>query len=293
MTIESVMEHPDRCGEAPIWDRRSGRLLWTDIPADVIYALDPASGEASVAHRGVNVSGLALHAGGGLVGAGAAGLHVLTDPEPRTVVTEDAGEPLFFNDILAAPDGRIYAGTLYWGEEMEKPGCLYLIGRGGTVEIVDEGIELANGLALSPDEHTLYFADSAVRRIYAYEVSAVSGRLSGKRTFVELGVEDGIPDGLTTDSEGFVWCACWYGGQVLRFDPEGRIERRVALPVQQVSSLAFAGPDLMDLYITSAAEPWPSRLAPSGYDPGAPNQGGALYRLRAPVPGRAEHVASL
>lgn len=283
---------PDRCGEAPLWDPRALRLLWTDIPADVVYGLDPAPQERRPLCRGVNVSGIALDRGG-LVLAGAGGLHLL-DPQGRyrTLLSEHEGETLLFNDILAAPGGRLYAGTLYWGEEMEKPGCLYLLHPGGQVEVVDDGIELANGLALSPDDQTLYFADSAARRIYAYEVHPETGRLSGKRTLVRVPVEDGIPDGITTDAEGFLWCACWYGGQLLRFDPEGRLERRVPLPVLQVSSLAFGGPDYTDLYVTSAAEAWPSRLAPAGYEAAAPNQGGALYRLRPGAVGRAEHLAA-
>jgi D-xylonolactonase len=293
-TPEVVLENPDRCGEAPVWDFRSGRLLWADIPADVVYALDPATGTKSVVSRGVNVSGIVLHAGGGLLLAGAGGLHVLEpDGRCRTLLTEHEGEALVFNDILAAPGGRLYAGTIHWGDEMEKPGRLYLVHADGRVEVVDEGIELANGLALSPEDRTLYFVDSAARIIYAYDVDPESGRLSGKRVFARVAVDHGIPDGLTTDADGFIWCACWYGGQVVRFDLAGRIERRLPLPALQVSSLAFGGPDFDELYVTSAAEPWPSRLAPAGWDAAAPDQGGALYRVRAGARGRPEHIAAL
>ena len=82
---------------------------------------------------------------------------------------------------------------------------------------MDEGIELANGLALSPDDRTLYFADSAARGIYAYDVHPGTGGLSERRVLSRIPVDDGIPDGLTTDADGFIWCACWYGRQVLRF----------------------------------------------------------------------------
>ncbi len=290
---EILVNHPDRCGEAPIWDPRAQRLLWADIPADVVYTVDPQSGLTEVLSRGLNVSGIALDRSGQVL-AGAGGLYLRSqDGGVRTLLTEHEGITLVFNDFLAAPGGRLYAGTIYWGAEMERTGCLYLVHPGGGIETVDDGIELANGLALSPDDRTLYFADSAARRIFAYDIHPNSGRLSGRRILVEIPTDDGIPDGLTTDSEGFLWVACWYGGKVLRCDPEGKIERRVPLPALQVSSVAFGGPECTELYVTSAAEPWPSHLAPPGYDASAPNQGGALYRLRPGVAGRAGHVASL
>ena len=291
MTPEVVWTHPDRCGEGPLWDWCESRLLWTDIPANVVCSLDPATGRVERLVEGVNVSAIALHEGGGLVLAGECGLHLFHNGRVRPLLERWCDEPLTCNDILAGPHGRLYAGTLHWGEEMERPGRLYLL-HGTTIEIVEEGLELANGVALSPDDTVLYLADSALRRIYAYDVAPATGRLSNRRTLGTLTTEEGLPDGLTCDAEGHVWCACWYGGRVLRFDPDGRRERAVPLPVAQVSSLAFGGPDLADLYVTTAADPWPSRLAPPTWDPLAP-QGGSLYRVPSPARGRREHRADL
>jgi D-xylonolactonase len=230
------------------------------------------------------VSGLALNADGSLVFAGATGIHL----HGRTLVEE------FFNDILADPRGKLYAGTLHWGADgLVKPGQLLLIDPSGAVRVVDEGIEIANGLGLSPDSRTLYFADSARRVIYAYDVDPATGSLSRRRTFVQVPKDEGLPDGLTVDREGFVWCAQWYGSQVVRYDPDGRVERRIPMPVRQVSSVIFGGPDYTDLYITTAADPWPSPLAPPGYDPKAPDQGGSLYRIRVDVQGRPDYRAAL
>jgi D-xylonolactonase len=110
---------------------------------------------------------------------------------------------------------------------------------------------------------------------------------------VRVGDDEGIPDGLTVDAAGFVYSAQWYGGQVVRYDPDGKVQRRVPLPVTQVASCNFGGPDLLDLYITTAGENWPSSLAPAGYDYGKGNFGGGLYRLRLDVPGKLEHLADL
>jgi D-xylonolactonase len=287
---EVVVDGANRCGEAPIWDAARARLVWTDIPANLVHQW--TGGAASVISRDLNVSGIALNADGALVLAGAGGLHLWRGPgDCRPIVTHDGPEPLTFNDIIADPRGRIYAGTIHWGDSMIKPGKLYLIDGAGTLRVVDDGIELANGLGFSPDDRTLYFADSSARRIYEYDVERESGALSNRRVFVQVPRDEGLPDGLTVDAEGFVWCAQWYGAQVVRYDPDGKVERRIALPVRQVSSVAFGGPALDELFVTTAAEPWKSDLAPPGYDWGTLNAGGALYRIRPGVRGRAEHRA--
>ena len=205
------------------------------------------------------------------------------------VTTDEQGRPLACNDMVAGPGGRIYFGTTHWGDDMIRPGSLYMLNELNKLTKLDEGIELANGLGFSPDDRTLYFADSAARRIYAYDLSTSDGTVSRRRVFVQATGDEGLPDGLTVDAEGFVWSAQWYGGQLVRYDPEGRVERRVAMPVRQVSSLAFGGHDLDELYVTSAGEAWPSRLSPPAWQASAP-QGGALYRLRVGVRGRREHV---
>lgn len=285
----------DRCGEAPIWDSHNNRLLWADIGASVVYAYCPGDPTKSVVSRGLPVSGIALNQDGRLVFAGATGLHLWRAPgDHRTLLVEHEGETVVFNDIVAGPGGRVYAGTIYWDERgMQKPGKLYLVQRDGSARVVDEGIELSNGLGFSPDGRTLYYADSALRIIYAYDVDARTGTLARKRTFARIGGDEGIPDGLTVDSAGFVWCAQWYGAQVVRYDPDGAVHRRVPLPVTQVASCNFGGPDLMDLYITTAGENWPSPLAPPGYDDRGGKFGGGLYRLRLDVPGMREHEADL
>jgi D-xylonolactonase len=293
--LEIIAQDRNLCGEAPVWDPASKRLLWVDLGGSLVYELLPAAGPHRVLHRGLMVSGLALNAGGGLVFAGATGLHLRHDSgDVRTLLAEHAGESLFFNDILPDPKGRLYAGTIYWGANgMEKPGKLYLIEGAGHARVVDEGIEIANGLGFSPDDRTLYFADSARRVIFAYDVDPGTGNLSRRRVFARIPSEEGLPDGLTVDREGFVWCAQWYGSQVLRYDPEGRVERRIAMPVRQVSSVIFGGDDLSDLYVTTAADPWPSPLAPPGYDASAPDQGGSLYRIRLDIQGRPDYHAAL
>jgi len=288
--LELLVDGGDRCGESPIWDFRARRLLWTDIPADVVY--EWRDGKKSVVHRGTNVSTIALARDGGLVFGGAGGLWKWTAKDGcKSIVAEHNGEALAINDMIVDPRGRIYAGTMYWGASgREKYGKIYLIDASG-VKIVEEGIDLANGMGFSRDGRTFYFADSALRRIYSYRVDERSGKLSGRQIFTQLKSEDGLPDGLTVDAEDHVWSAFWYGGKVMRFDPQGKVQRVIEVPAIQTSSVAFGGAEMDELYITTAAEAWPSELAPATYRADAPNQGGALYRIKSGVSGKAEYLA--
>jgi sugar lactone lactonase YvrE len=103
----------------------------------------------------------------------------------------------------------------------------------------------------------------------------------------------GIPDGLTVDAEGFVWSAEWYGSQVIRYDPDGKIERRIATPAKQTSSIMFGGADLTDVFITTAAKSDPTPVMPAGYDPNSGYLGGALYHINLGIQGRPEFVANI
>lgn len=293
-SLEVVAQDNNRCGEAPVWDFARRRMVWADIESSLVYEYFPATDTKAILSRGLMVAGIALNKTGGFVFAGSTGLHVWQGHDRyRLVASEHQGESLFFNDMIADAKGRIYAGTVYWGPEgMQKQGKLYLFNSRGATRIVDDGIELSNGLGFSPDGKILYYADSSARKIYAYDVDGRTGELYNKHVMVRIPNEEGLPDGLTVDAQGFIWSAQWYGGQVVRYDPEGRVERCIAMPVKQVSSVAFGGPDLTDLYITTAADSWPSNLAPPGYDFKASNIGGSFYRVRLDIQGRKEHVAN-
>jgi D-xylonolactonase len=163
----------------------------------------------------------------------------------------------------------------------------------GSVHIADEGFHISNGLAWSPDSKYLYFTDSAARRIYRYDYDRASGNLRNRRVLVAVPAEEGLPDGLTVDAEGFLWSAQWYGGCIVRYDPDGKLERRVSIPAKQTSSLAFGGPELTDIFITSAARSEPMPVMPPGYDPDSGHFGGELYHLNLGIAGRPEHRARI
>ena len=287
--IEIVSDQNTICGEGPLWDATNHRILWVDVERSLIFEYRLSDQQTSILCRDIPSHALAMNHDGRLVVGGAKGIYLLSESKNITPVLENnESEDYCFNDMIVGPSSRLYAGVMHWNEEgMERLGQLYLIDENGSARIVDEGIELSNGLGFSPDNRTLYYADSTARKIYAYDVDSTTGDLSNKRVFVDLPAKDGIPDGMTVDAEGFVWCAAWYGGQVLRFDPEGTLERRIPMPVKQVSSVTFGGLDLTDLYITTAKEYWPSEFIPPGFDDQAA-MGGALYRIRLDIQGKVD-----
>ncbi len=191
------------------------------------------------------------------------------------------------NDCTADPAGRLLAGSWFYHPSKDYPlGYLVRVDTDGTAHVIDEGFHLANGLGFSPNGRTLYFTDSAVRRIYAYDYDVSTGMARNRRVFVKVPDERGLPDGLTVDAEGFVWSAEWYGSRVVRYDPDGKLERTISTPAKQASSLTFGGPDLRHIFITSASKSEAMPVMPPGYDPYTGYFGGALYVINAGISGK-------
>jgi sugar lactone lactonase YvrE len=289
----AVADEHNRCGESPCWDAAAGRLLWVDNVTGDLFAYDPAAHATTRLTAGIPVNAVAVNHDGRLVIAGGEGILLLDQAGRRQpVIAAHDGEQLVFNDITVGPAGAIYGGTFHWGAAgMERHGRLLMIRGAGTAAVLDDGIMLSNGLGFSPDGRALFFTDTMARKIFQYDVDPATGLVANRRVFVDVPRAEGLPDGLAVDAEGFVWSAQWYAGEVLRYDPDGRVERRLAVPAQQVSSVAFGGPDLADLYITSAGEYWPSDHQPPAFDPAGP-MGGPLYRCRPGVRGQAPRRAA-
>lgn len=288
-----VADEQTRYGECPCWDAASGRLLWVDNFSGDLYAYDPATREATQLAAGLPLNAIAVNHDGRLVIAGAEGILLLDNAGRREpVIAEHDGEQLVFNDITVGPGGAVYGGTFHWGATgMERHGRLLMIRGDGMATVLDDGILLSNGLGFAPDGRTLYFTDTIARTIFQYDVDPATGLVANRRVFVDVPTTEGLPDGLAVDAQGFVWSAQWYAGEVLRYAPDGCVERRLSVPAQQVSSVAFGGVDLADLYITSAGEYWPSDHQPPAFDPAGP-MGGPLYRCRPGVRGQAPRFAA-
>jgi len=198
------------------------------------------------------------------------------------------------NDCTADPAGRLLSGSCFYNaNESYERGKLIQIDTSGRGRVLDDGFDLANGLAFSPDGRTLYFADSVARRIYSYDYKPTTGDIGRRRTFVQVPVTEGLPDGLAIDAEGFVWSAQWYGSCIVRYDPDGKVQKRITTPAKQTSSLAFGGADLDTLFITSASKSEPMPVMPPGYDAVNGYFGGCVYAVHSDVKGRRQEKTAI
>ena len=272
-------------GESPCWDARAGLLCWVDIPAGTIHRYDPADGSRDSIAVGQPVGAVAPRAAGGLVTAVRDGF-ALCDPASRTfelVARVEADRPgNRMNDGKCDPAGRFFAGTKA-EDDTPGAGALYRLDPDLAVTRVVGDVTISNGLDWSADGRLFYFIDSPTRRIDVFDRDPGTGEIAGRRSFVELPVGAGWPDGLTVDAEGCVWVALWGGGAVRRYRPDGRLVHILRLPASRVTSCVFGGLDLDVLYVTTAA------AEPGSALPAEPDAG-SLFACRVGVVGRQAHA---
>lgn len=293
--VHQIADYQNRCGECPVWDAEAGVLYWTDNVQPRLYRYEPATGQSGLFQDQFVVVAFRLNRRGGFVIANGDGIFVWDGiDEPRLICGSVGGSRCQINEGTADPAGRFLAGSCFYDPRREyELGKLFQIDRDGTARILDEGFHIANGMGFSLDGSTLYVTDSGTRTIYSYAYNTQSGAVGKRRVFVHVPRDEGLPDGLCVDSAGYVWSAQWYGSCIVRYDPDGTVERRIATPAKQTSSLCFGGPDLSDIYITSAGVLESSPLMPPGFDPDSGCIGGALYGVHTGIRGKREPLADV
>lgn len=277
--VEHVLEVRNVIGEGPVWHSQEGRLYWVDfIERLQILQFSPKTQSLEVFDTGMPVMALGIRKAGGFIAATAKGLAYWDTQHKKFETFNDplAGRTgIRFNDAATDSQGRFWVGTLNEANPKGPDGELYCLQGNDSCQLMDKDITVANGIGWSPDRKIMYFVDSFRYCIYAYDFSSEAGTISNRRIFVQNTPEGGIPDGLTVDTEGFVWCAYCGGWKVVRYNPEGKVDREYRLPVANPTSCAFGGEKLDELYITSAA------LGLSDEDKRLHPQSGDLFRLRA------------
>ena len=293
---EIISDYAYLCGESPIWDSRNEELWWSDILGGCIYKYNPKVHSVVKVTEGKNVGSFAFNKKGGLVCSTNQGLYLWDEKNDFQLITDTyKGDSPKSSDAIADKEGRfIFGGTFYEPGVSTYPlGKLYKVDRDGSISILEEGIYLTNGLGFSPNNKKLYYTDSALRTIYVYDYNLKAGSISNRHIFARVPDNEGLPDGLTVDAEGFVWSAQWYGSCIVRYDPDGKVERYIKTPSKQTASLIFGGKELTDIYVTTAAKSVRSHLAPVGYDFDAPDIGGPVYRYNFGIKGKPEYFADI
>ena len=259
-SIECIAADSNELGEGPIWDVAEQALYWVDgtgrrVGRPSIWRLDPRTGEKRSWSLDHDVGALALREGGGAILALDDGFYTFDfESEKLELITHiDADEPRSrLNDGKVDRRGRFLAGGMDDKEELGL--CsLWRLDPDFSVTKLDSGIICSNGPCWSPDDRTFYFADTFQRQMWAYDYDLATGSVSNRRDFANTKDERGFFDGSTDDAEGCVWNALVIGGELIRYTPDGEVERRIGMPVRNLTSLCFGGPNLDEIYVTSMA----------------------------------------
>ncbi|WP_159982308.1 MULTISPECIES: SMP-30/gluconolactonase/LRE family protein [unclassified Novosphingobium] len=264
----------DTLGEGALWCERDGAFYWVDILAPALNRMTLADGEITRWGMPAPLGWVAQRASGGLIGGFRDGVAAIS-LDPLGVAPRHDPEPHLpgnrMNDGKADRHGAIWCGTMEMAEE-NATGSFYRLSPDGEWQVIDTGYTVTNGPAFSPCGTWLYHTDSGRRTIYRFPFDANGTGL--REEFIRFSEEDGYPDGMTTDAEGFLWVAHWDGGRISRFAPDGTRDRSIELPAKRITNIAFAGEKLDRMFVTSASKGLPE----SEFD-------GALFEVESGVVG--------
>lgn len=253
-----VHQHDSILGESPLWDDRENVLYWVDIDRGQIHRFDPADGKNTTHTLPTKVTSIGRRRSGGLI-ASLKKNFAAFDPATGAVEMLDLVEGDLpenrFNDGKVDRQGRFWAGTMNEVHVGRPDAALYRFDRPGQVLKKIPDVTISNGTGWSPDGRIMYYTDTLRYSVFAYDFDPDTGEIANRRVFYESDpAANGLPDGLTVDAEGFVWSALVNYGRMLRFTPDGELERMVTFPPTRGTCCTFGGPGLRDLYITTARE---------------------------------------
>jgi len=262
-------------GENPLWHPEAATLYFIDIFGGTVHAYIPEKESYQEVCKTHVTGGFTIQEDGSLLLFQDGRLSVMSlNGSVREVASGLLPHNKRFNDVIADPEGRVYAGAMEEGS-----GRLYRFDPDGTVTEIFDGFGIPNGMGFTPDLTGMYFTDSVPHLIYYFDYDRKTGALTNRRVFAEIPHEQGLPDGMTMDAEGYIWSAIWYGGKIKRFAPDGTLDQEIAIPANQTASATFGGPNLSDLYISTSSSNAADSMKPAGLDPNL-FKGGGLYRVR-------------
>ena len=255
--LPKIIRVGNTLGEGITWDTRSQCVWWTDIQDRFLYRYNWKSESLDRYPTPERLCSFGVVEGSDeLIVAfetGFARYNPYLDSIAWLARIETPGSGIRFNDGRVDRQGRFWAGTMAENKAGAGQGRLYCLDGAGKAHLRETGVTISNSLCWSPDSTKLYYADTPRRVIWSYDFDAGGGTISGRQVFAET-PEGAFPDGATVDAEGFLWSAQWGASRVVRYAPDGRVDRVLELPVSQPTCVSFGGPGLDLLFITSARE---------------------------------------
>ncbi|MBN1429460.1 MAG: SMP-30/gluconolactonase/LRE family protein [Anaerolineae bacterium] len=285
MQPKLIADYQCQVGENPLWHPMEHCLYWCDITSGRLFRYDPATSQHEQCYSGEPIGGFTIQADGALLLFMARGsIATWRDGRLDTIVDEIPDErESRFNDVIADPIGRVFCGTM---PTPTRLGRLYRLDLDGSLHVILDGIGTSNGMGFTLDHRAMYYTDTKPRNIYLFDYDSETGALSNQRVWLHIAGEDeGAPDGLTVDAEGYVWSARWDGSALYRYSPDGVVDRRIDFPAKKVTCMTFGGDDLADLYVTTGI----IRGTKATEGEGA----GALFKLQPGVNGLPEFFSRI
>lgn len=279
----------DRAGEGAVWHEAHQAVYWADINRFLVHRFTPRDGCVKTWFFEEPVTSLILTNLEHVLVVVFGSRVVLWEPSTgvlrETIFSLNGWPQVRLNDARADPRGSLWVGSMRnnvnpdgsEGEAGGEDGKLYRIDPDGTAQIFRQRIGISNTVAWSPDGRRFYFGDSLKNVIWAYDYEPATGAIANERPFLD-GYSRGVPDGSTVDCAGYVWNCRWGGDCIVRVTPDGVVDRVIEMPVKNITTCTFGGPDLNTLYVTTAASGAPpsDRLA------------GGLFAIQTEVAGLPE-----
>ena len=281
--MRCVLDAQAKLAECPRWDEQTQTLYFVDIDAFELHAFNIEANSHDIRKFDEEIGCFALTEQGGFIVAMRSGIYTMADfnaPLQNYWQADYDQATTRFNDGRCDPAGRFLAGSMYSPKDADD-GALYQFAN-GRMTLLDKAAWTSNGLAFSPDGQTMYYSDTPRHIVYQFDYDLQTGAATNKRPFIEFPFGNGRPDGAAVDVEGNYWTALYQGQRVAKISPNGEILAEYQVPALFPTMVAFGGPDMRTLFVTTC------RGAHNSEQLETYPQAGGIFALDVEVAGQIE-----